>query len=165
MRGFIIATVAVTVLVCAVFMLLNPVLFSQSISDFSQDEVFYPSGGTYDLRLFNISATNSSNFTVVRVDSGFAQMMAGDTYAITVLDYDKIFDFEARRFRYDIEGEMMLPSETVDGIRVYKADFIHYQRYGSFVNHGNLELFVTSGDANETAHMVKSLRFADSSAD
>lgn len=158
MRDFVMVTVGVTIAACILFMLLNPVLFTDFEPDYVQDEVFYPADGQYNFRLFNISVTNSSNFTVDIIKAGHAKLMSGKGYAINVLNYDKMLDFEVRGNQKSIEAEMKRSYQTVDGVRVYEADFILYKRYGSFVKKDNLELFITSDSPNETAYMVNSLK-------
>lgn len=161
MRDFVIITVIVTIIGCVIFMFLNPVLFAEFTPDYSQDEVFYPQNGQYDFRLFNISTTNSSNFTVDMINAGHAKLMSGKGYAINVINYDKMLDFEVGGNQKSIEAEMKRPYQIVEGVKVYTADFILYKRYGSFVKKDNIELFITSDSPNETAYMVNSLKIVE----
>ena len=158
-RQFITATVILTIIACFLFMFMNPVLFTEIEKDFSQNEVFYPKDNEYDFKLFNISTTNSSNFTVEILKPGHAKLLSGKGYAINVLNYDKMLDFEVRGNRKNIEAEMKRPYQIIDGVKVYEADFILYKRYGSFTEKDNIELFITSDNPNETAFMVNSLKW------
>lgn len=127
--------------------------------DFAPNEVFYPAGDHYDFNVFSLNVSNSSNFTARKIQNGHVQLLSGDTYAINVLQFDHMLDFKAHYVHNILERERKWPHETVDGVVVYTADLDTYKRYGSFVEKGNVELYITSGSPEETAYMVNTLKF------
>ena len=159
MKREIILTVSMTVVISLLFIYFNPILLTDISGDYESGEVFYPEGNQYDFKLFNISVSNSTNFTAEIVSSGHVKLLSGKGYAINVVQYDRMYSHDAESAREMLDNEMHNPSQEIDGVTVYTADFKLYKRYGSFVDNGNVELYVTSDNPKETAYMVNSLIF------
>ena len=156
----IIVAVVLTVVASLSMIHINPVLLTHMESDFTQDEVFTPHENRFDFGMFSMNVSNCSSFWAEIPSPGHTLLMGGETYAVNVMQYDRMLNFQRKDAQNILDGEVKKPYEIIDGVKVHKADFMPYQRYGSFVRNGNLELYITSGDPKETAHMVNTLEFS-----
>ena len=152
----ILMAMIITALVSLFFIFSNPILFENMDYDFSDGEVFKAQENHFDFGLFSLNSTQH-NFTAKVVESGFIQLVGeNDKYIINVIQKDKMFDFKASEINDELKGEFELENQSVDGVTIYKEEYMMDSSYSAYINSSDFELYISTPDINETVMMAKS---------
>ena len=162
-RGLAVSVATFTLVVCCVFVFLNPAVLAENTEVFSEGEVFEPVNGTYDFRTFSLNDSASSNYSVKWVMSGHTIIVddTGDK-VINVLKYDDMVMSKKIHSKNFIDGELQKTSWMVDGVCVHEIEFSQYDNmYSACAKDTSTDtlFYIATPSANETAGLLNSLRF------
>ena len=162
-RGLAISVVAFTVVMCTVFLLLNPAVLAENVEDFSEGEVFEPVNGSYDFGTFSLNDSDAKKFSVKSTVSGHAVIVddTGDK-VINVVQYSKMVKSKKVYIKNFLDGELQKTNWMVDGVCVHEIEFWQYEpMYSACVKDTSTDtlLYIATPSVNDTVSMVNSLRF------
>lgn len=163
-KKLIIALIALTVVMCTLFVLHNPtVAHNLDNETFAENEVFFSKNGLYDLKLISLKSPDAKNFTVKRVSNGHT-LIVDDTgnRCINIVEFDSMIQSSKDRIENFLHNELENPSWTVDGVSVSQIDFMFSDSmYASYMKDSsrNVAVYIATPSERETADMVNSLVF------
>lgn len=162
-RGLVMPVVAFTLVVCTVFLLLNPVVLAENTEEFSECEVFEPVNGEFDFNTFSLNSSDSRNFSVIHVESGHTVIVddTGDR-VINVIQFSKMVKSKKTYIKGFIDGELQKTSWMVDGACVHEIEFCQYDNmYSACAKDTSTDtmIYIATPSEKETAGMINSLTF------
>ena len=155
-----------TAFVCYVFLVANPVLSSDiDALNFTKDEMFMPSDGHYDFKIFRLSNSNTSYFKVKYVEPGHV-LLVDETgkKVINIVRLDNMINIWKDNSGNFIKEELSKTGWMVDGVEVHEIEFAGgeklYSACSKDISSGTL-IYLATPDDRETAGKINSLTIED----
>ena len=162
-KGLVASVAIFTLVMCSVFVFVNPVVLADNPETFAEGEVFFSSNGEYDFKEFSLNDTNVNNFTVKFVQSGHT-LIVDETggKVINVIKYGNMVKSNKIHVKNFIDGELQKTNWMVDGVCVHEIEFSGGDRmYSACVKDTSSDtmIYVATPSEKETAGMINSLTF------
>ena len=162
-KSLVASLVIFTLVVCSIFVFLNPVVLAENSEVFSEGEAFTPVNGEYDFRSFSLKDSNTQNFSVKHVISGHTVIVdeTGDK-VINVIEFDKMVKIKKETTKSFIDGELKKTNWMVDGVCIHEIEFSDGDKmYSACVKDTSTDtmIYIATPSQNETAAMINSLTF------
>ena len=161
----IFSIIALTLVVCSVFVVTNPNIVEDYPSHYGDGEVFAPKKGNFDFGTFSIHCANADNFTSRPITKGYTQFV-DDTGEITinVIELDKMINYKKWKITSFLNNELKKPSWTVDGILIHQIDFTSGKPlYSAYQKNSttNTIVYLSTPNEQETADIMNSFKFKE----
>lgn len=162
-RKLDVSLVIFTLIVCSVFVYLNPVVLAENTEVFTEGEAFTPVNGEYDFKTFSLNDSNTQNFSVKRVLSGHTLLVdeTGDK-VINVIRFDKMVKLKKVTTKDFIDGELKKTNWMVDEVCIHEIEFSGGDKmYSACAKDTSTDtlIYIATPSQNETAAMINSLTF------
>lgn len=150
-----------TLIMCFVFVFLNPAVLENNVETFVEGEAIYPVNGTFDFKTFTLENSTAKNFTAKYVGSGHTLLVdeTGDV-CINLLQFDKMASLRKSTKKSFISNELLKTNWMVDGVCVHEVEFASgYRMYSACVKDTSTDtlIYVATPDEVKTAQLVNSI--------
>lgn len=140
-------------------------LFNQK--HFEEYEIINPEDNQYDLHYVRMDRAKTNFLIVEIVEDGFVQMMDdSEKYTIDILQFDKMDDDDYKLYNGKIAYDKINDCQVVDGVKVYQkpaniGEYAGEDRYYSIIENGDMTVYISTPELNETVKMANSVEFVD----